>query len=140
MPSIVLRTLITISLLLTSSVTKAEILYPWPGDTEVRLKNCGEKNQCRGALRVTNSGDALWLVQTWAEDEQYRRYDVVYPFVYRLEPFSAYTLNLYPKNNVMAERLKWFLITFIPSTAKNNSNQLIIPVTYRLRIIKDDAM
>ncbi|ENW9060633.1 TPA: fimbria/pilus periplasmic chaperone [Escherichia coli] len=132
-----LQIFITILLLLPLSVTKADILYPWPSDTEVRLKISDEKGQSRGDLRVTNPGDALWLVQAWAEDEKYRRYSVIYPSVYRLEPFSAYALNIYPGNNIMPERLKWFLISFIPSIVEKNKNQLIIPVTYRLKIIDD---
>ena len=132
-----LRIFITILLLLTSLVTKAEILYPWPSDTEVRLKISGEKGQRRGTLRITNPGDVPCLVQTWAEDEHYRRYNVVYPSVYRLEPFGAYALNVYPDSNVISKKLKWFLVTFIPSTVKENKNQLFMPVTYRLKIIDE---
>ncbi|EQA2663554.1 TPA: molecular chaperone [Escherichia coli] len=135
-----LRVFSIISLLLTSSITKAEILYPWPGDTEVRLNISGEKGLSRGTLRVTNPGDAPWLVQAWAEDEQYRRFNVAYPSVYRLEPFSAYALNIYPSSNIMSEKLKWLLISFIPSTMKNNSNQLVMPVTYRLKLINESTI
>ncbi|EEW3330186.1 fimbrial biogenesis chaperone [Escherichia albertii] len=134
MPVIMMRCTGIILLMLFSLTARADVLYPWPGETEVQLQKDGEKGAIKGALRITNPGDTPWLIQTWVEDEQYGRHHIVYPSVLRLEPFSARMLNIYPDKGAVAGHLKWLLINIVPSTAKEKRNQLVIPVTYRLKI------
>lgn len=127
-----------ILLVLISYSVKAKVEYPFPRVTEVFLWKNGAENYVSGELSVTNPGDNPWLVQTWAEDENNRRYNIVYPSIFRLEPFITHKLNIYPEKTHKENDIKWILVTFLPATKGNKNNKLIIPVTYRLKVKYSD--
>ena len=138
MPVMMFRPLLLLLVMMTGmSNGRAEVLYPWPGDTKVQLERKTPGGQLRGTLRVTNPGETPWLIQAWSEDAEGGRYSLVYPPLVRLEPGSNRDFTLYPGSEAEAGKLKWFLVKLIPPGEKEKRNQLVIPVIYRLKIVRE---
>lgn len=109
-------------------------MYPHPEDTTITLVRNDKDGSVKGQLRVLNSGEKVWLVQSWVEDNN-KKFPVVFPSLVRLEPKSSLTLTVYPKvekNNTN----KWLVVKFIPSVTDDNDSLLTIPVSYKLKILE----
>ncbi|EHX1165073.1 fimbria/pilus periplasmic chaperone [Escherichia coli] len=112
----------------------ASIDYPYPEETNVYLKCDKNDSHLRGSLRIANPGMGVWLVQVWTEDENRNRYANAYPSLMRLDPKTSRVVSIYSEQVSKANKLKWLLVSFIPSHHKDERNKLVMPISYRLKV------
>ena len=113
--------------------TSSLIKYPFLSDTKVKLSIEGDKKIKQGVLNITNPDERAWLVQSWIEDEEGEKSSNVYPSIARIEAHSNLVLRIYPP---LSDKCNagWVVVLFIPPDRGNKSNQLAIPVAYRLKM------
>ncbi|ENZ5952285.1 fimbria/pilus periplasmic chaperone [Escherichia albertii] len=118
-----------------SAGANAEISYPYPTDTQVRLQSDETSLALKGQLQVINPGENIWLIQAWGEDENRKKHPVIFPAISRIEKYGNVLLKIYPET-VGKKEIKWFVVKIIPATKKEQHNRLSIPVVYRLKLIR----
>lgn len=120
-----------------SSSAIASVMYPFPDETKVKIFSTEGIKIEKGTLRLTNPGEQVWLVQSWVEDNERKRTSAVYPSISRLEPKGKLVLNIYPLHEDI-NKDGWVVVLFIPPKDSTLTNQVIIPVAYRLKMEKNN--
>lgn len=109
------------------------LVYPFPDDTEIIVHPGGKDKVKKGILKVTNPGESSWLVQSWTEDSEGKKYSAVYPALARIEAKSSLVLKIYPQLNDESKK-EWMVVLFVPPENLRKPSELTIPVAYRLKI------
>ncbi len=130
---VILSCLFLTSFILNVSCAFANVQYPYPNDTEVKVQKIEINNTFKGDVIILNPGDNAWLAQAWVEDNENNKISSVYPPLTRLEPKGTLRLNILSSKNLLAKQ-HWFVVLFIPEKKQENKNSMSLPLAYKLKI------